>query len=148
MIEELKPCPFCGEQAVIEPCLEEFYVVCKLCGAETKLARKKEYAIGVWNTRVDVPDINVGNKWFKYPEEKPKDREEVLVYDPSYGGGTLPDIFVAWHDEQHGLFYGRPALDENGDETNDGEDLYLGADVTHWQPLPKPPKGERENDET
>lgn len=55
MNEELKPCPFCGGEAVWWGTEDELYpyqVVCKrcYCGTDTHLYRKDAYE--VWNRRV------------------------------------------------------------------------------------------------
>jgi len=47
----LKPCPFCGGGAYWD-IMPEKWVVCKICGAETRLCQSKDEAIEVWNKRV------------------------------------------------------------------------------------------------
>ena len=47
----LKPCPFCGGEAYWDT-MPEKWVVCKICGAETRLCQSKDEAIEVWNKRV------------------------------------------------------------------------------------------------
>ena len=47
----LKPCPFCGGEAYWD-IMPEKWVVCKICGAETRLCQSKDEAIEVWNKRV------------------------------------------------------------------------------------------------
>lgn len=58
MNKELKPCPFCGFRALIGHHEHLWYYV--YCGLEdcavnpkTKSYNRKEYAIMVWNRRVD-----------------------------------------------------------------------------------------------
>lgn len=60
MDKQLKPCPFCGGEAVIrksKQCLADAYsVICKdkFCrGRAIKAARAKHIAIEAWNRRVD-----------------------------------------------------------------------------------------------
>ena len=66
----------------------------------------------------DVPDTNVG-KWIPVSERLPKDGQRVIVYDNSAFFG------VAWR--------------ENNEWWAD-EFIYDDGDVTHWMPLPEPPK--------
>jgi len=49
--ETLKPCPFCGGEAYWDT-MPEKWVVCKICGAETRLCQSKDEAIEAWNKRV------------------------------------------------------------------------------------------------
>ena len=53
---ELKPCPFCGNEAVMETLLfvgaKWFYVKCVECGAEIKApASSENIAANKWNRR-------------------------------------------------------------------------------------------------
>lgn len=63
-MQELKPCPFCGGEAVVdhwelsspdegwEDEREDiYYIVCSECGSETYEYRSKEEAIEAWNRR-------------------------------------------------------------------------------------------------
>jgi len=56
MIEELKPCPFCGGVAEIQDETTGirttiYFVECLNCVAGTQWEYKKENAIKAWNTR-------------------------------------------------------------------------------------------------
>lgn len=53
--EQLKPCPFCGGEAILikEKIITRFYVECKKCSAMTNLFTTKEEAIEVWNRRTN-----------------------------------------------------------------------------------------------
>ena len=64
MIEELKPCPFCGEEGFLEkrelpdrPGAIRFFVCCRngACHlkVETSLYSEEERAIAAWNMRTD-----------------------------------------------------------------------------------------------
>lgn len=50
MIEEIKRCPFCGGNAVIQG-ITVVWVKCLECGAETTGFRDEEEAIDAWNRR-------------------------------------------------------------------------------------------------
>lgn len=73
-MEKLKPCPFCGCQAVLEDLgvpsgfgEGRFFVRCsKWCVAQESLWATKQTAIKRWNRRSDVHDRKVGGK---EPEE-------------------------------------------------------------------------------
>lgn len=50
---ELKPCPFCGGEAIFpENCLLTC-VICIKCGATSRWCTSKEKAEEVWNRRAD-----------------------------------------------------------------------------------------------
>lgn len=59
-MEELKPCPFCGEKDNLRVYTtqhdygfpETYSAGCKHCGASTKEYAKPEHAIDAWNSRV------------------------------------------------------------------------------------------------
>lgn len=53
MSEELKPCPFCGENVwtIYAGCGEDHSVVCENCEAESPIAKSAEDAVKEWNTR-------------------------------------------------------------------------------------------------
>ena len=48
---KLKPCPFCGAEAVIDG-KRYCWVKCKNCKAETRGTATEYGAIALWNTRV------------------------------------------------------------------------------------------------
>ena len=54
MSEELKPCPFCGGNAILAEIngTDDYYVVCEVCCACTDFY-PKEKAIKAWNSRVE-----------------------------------------------------------------------------------------------
>ena len=55
MIEELKPCPFCGGDAEITKWHEGYFVECKKqrCGGTIGAYKTEEEAIEAWNTRAE-----------------------------------------------------------------------------------------------
>lgn len=50
--KKLKECPFCGEEAIIKQCFEEYFVQCSRCNAIIQTYVQKEEAIEAWNRRV------------------------------------------------------------------------------------------------
>lgn len=123
MNEELKPCPFCGGQASIHEKTEYIYTVYRvacgntMCGCKpsTPFSQKKVNAISKWNTRADG--------WISVDERLP----EVDEY------GDI-NVLVCMDDE----FIAMATYDQNN-----GWELWAeSGEVTHWQPLPKSPKGE------
>lgn len=50
----LKPCPFCGGIAVSKALYGGEYIECGTCGCSTKRFIKMDYAIKVWNKRVNT----------------------------------------------------------------------------------------------
>ncbi len=73
----------------------------------------------------DVPDINVGNKWISVSEKLPEYGRKVLVTDVRDGFVSTSELFargkVDWW------------------ECEDTMRLQVG-EITHWMPLPEPPK--------
>ena len=53
----LKPCPFCGGEAILVKDFSSFkdwtYVRCKECGAATSVSGNAYKAIELWNKRVE-----------------------------------------------------------------------------------------------
>ena len=53
MSDKLKPCPFCGGEAIIEGCDDTLWsVICKKCAASIDYNETKQEAIEAWNRRV------------------------------------------------------------------------------------------------
>jgi Lar family restriction alleviation protein len=50
--EELKPCPFCGGEAMERKSNKLYYVFCKNCSVKTVDSITKDAAIEAWNRRV------------------------------------------------------------------------------------------------
>ena len=54
---KLKPCPFCGGEAILVKDFSSFkdwnYVRCKECGAATSVGNTAYRAIDFWNQRVE-----------------------------------------------------------------------------------------------
>lgn len=56
MMDELKPCPFCGSNDIDIEKLEKYgtyYLSCKQCSIEQPLYNTLEQAINAWNRRTN-----------------------------------------------------------------------------------------------
>lgn len=119
IVEELKPCPFCGGEArfVRGDVFNSHSVQCMKCHCFSPSLWTKEECTKEWNTRT--------TNWRKYPEEKPEVDGEYYVYRGE--GNGLPHEAV-YKDERGGFFT--------------IHNWYPKEDITHWQPLPEPPTKE------
>jgi hypothetical protein len=73
------------------------------------------------------------NKWISVKDRLPEDGENVLVYNDDNSEDFIPYFTGYFHG---GMWYSSYALYE---EENF---LEVPSIVTHWMPLPEPPKGE------
>lgn len=48
---ELKPCPFCGGEAIIEDVVYNYAVMCTRCRCETRWEPNEDAVIDIWNRR-------------------------------------------------------------------------------------------------
>lgn len=64
----------------------------------------------------------IGNEWISVKDRLPEGYKDVLVCDEIYG------CFIAFYDKSHSVWYRKYRRALTG--------------VTHWMPLPEPPKGE------
>ena len=132
MSEELKPCPFCGEQHKWIDCesteghckvleCHHLYIVNEAYD-EDQLSRRT----ALWNTRpiedalrARVEELEAKTRWIPVSEGLPKDGVYVHVIM-----GCMPTVLShapgAWHN-----LVGWP---------------YSEDAVTHWMPLPEPPE--------
>lgn len=54
MSDKLKPCPFCGGEAIIDGCDDTpWSVICKKCAASVDFKETEQEAIDAWNNRVE-----------------------------------------------------------------------------------------------
>ena len=73
-------------------------------------------------------------EWISVDDKLPPHNHDVLVYRPNMAMKILVDNYVG--------YYG-----EDDDEWHEGwakygEDIHNNPLITHWMPLPQPPKGE------
>lgn len=117
-MEELRECPFCGGKAQQSYAGAKHIIICPNC---VKLPADGGYidskdAVTAWNTRLD--------NWISVEERLPETNEDVLVV-VDYGGKS-------------GVITGYMRSQNLGWQGLVGQRL---TDVTHWMPLPEPPKG-------
>jgi len=118
MSETLKPCPFCGGKAELY-----VYVIngdkrirCSHCGCSTSGYGEPEYAVTAWNRRTD--------EW-RPASETPLIERWYFVSDGKETGFAVTYPNRGWC-----------AL------SFDPKDMIeLGDRITHWMPLPEPPRG-------
>ncbi|MBC8546471.1 Lar family restriction alleviation protein [Clostridiaceae bacterium NSJ-31] len=54
---KLKPCPFCGGEAVIEDAVYNYAVMCTRCRCETRWETNEGIAIDLWNRRSTMDEL-------------------------------------------------------------------------------------------
>ena len=117
---ELKSCPHCNGNGRIVSVSgfksDRYRVVCDSCGASTRECETEQEAVSAWDMRID-------GRWTDVRKLLPIDQEEVLVCTLSKNG--IRNIDKGYWAIDRFIHRGR-------------------ALVTHWQPLPEPPKGEQE----
>lgn len=119
---ELKPCPFCGDKGVVQRSGYCFWVCCsnRDCPIEPRTHWFSNYlsAIKVWNRRADSGVT--AQEWISVKDMLPKNDEIVILCTDKnfiYAGELIGDTWFLDNDS-------------------------WTATVTHWMPLPQPPKGE------
>lgn len=113
---ELKPCPFCGGEAVLDRLIPitrplQYFVYCKSCAVESAGYPNRQLAIKAWNTR----------------------QPQGIDWQPI---GKLPnrkiDILLTRND------YEKPRFDTHSLSLLDGEINYLSQNYTHFAELTPP----------
>lgn len=56
ILDEAKPCPFCGGEGILVIGYDGYYIECKSCAVSTPERATEEEALEVWNRRLDVVD--------------------------------------------------------------------------------------------
>ena len=115
-MSELKKCPFCGGEAKHWLGSDnEKGVYCFDCKAGIEVYGTLEELYSAWNTRVDG--------WISVEDRLPEEGEMVLMFS------KFKNYHMGWYDKKQCKFY------------SEGYSVKQGM-VTHWRPLPEPPKGD------
>jgi len=124
MSNKLKPCPICGSEVnMIEENVGEYTVVCHGCQVlmiADDVSSKNE-AIERWNNRINEP------KWIPIEQQEPSEFELVLCCILGEKENAIEILY------RHGDSYYSYC---------DGGIVYSQNEISHWMPLPEPPKGE------
>ena len=122
----LKPCPLCGGEAEIQFSYYFRYarIFCKKCGLSTLDLKGdddgKKRLIELWNNRVNDP------KWIPIEQQEPSEFELVLCCILGEKENAIEILY------RHGDSYY---------SDYDGGIIYSQNEISHWMPLPEPPKG-------
>ena len=116
---KINSCAFCGGK-ICRPDsdFKGSWVLCFGCLARGPRANTAEEAVEKWNT--------LGDQWVGVEDRLPEELESVIGYGNYHDGGDL-------HGE---VFF---SMDEWMSVRTEPE--FKGVNVTHWMPLPEPPKG-------
>ena len=100
---------------------------------EEALTRSADYGKGLLKEieQLKKADVQAVNQWISCKDKMPEDGVTVLIY----AGNHM--ISLAWYDKEMEYFY-----------ICDSDYKYNPLDVTHWQPLPKPPTNMRDVPDT
>lgn len=120
-MDELKPCPLClGEAYLLKPPKNYSYrVACKKCRCNTGGYKTEKEATEAWNGRAE------GQKWIPVSERMPEKHKLVLCL---------------WIRMGDGFRYGLAKLQRENVWWVLNEGM---PEVTHWMPLPEPPRNEK-----
>lgn len=134
---ELKSCPFCGEtepvRLIVSPgkdgWRDRYFVLCNYedggCGAESGWYHSQIEAIGAWNRRADM------SEWIPVTERLPENQGPFLA---RYGFGDVS--------KETGQFFYGVLYYFYADADPHWQHESAGIEITHWMPLPEPPKEE------
>ena len=121
---KLRNCPFCGEKAEVRISLGRDIVSCTNCHAEMVGSYINiDSLIEEWNTR----ESPIVNRWIPCSERLPESEREVLVYVKGDFDNSIPFITTAYRNSE-------------GDWQSDYDGEVIDSKITHWMPLPEPPK--------
>ena len=127
MSNKLKLCPLCGGEADFQISYYHTYarISCNKCGLSTLDLKGdddgKKRLIELWNNRVNDP------KWIPIEQQEPSEFELVLCCILGEKENAIEILY------RHGDSYY---------SDYDGGIIYSQNEISHWMPLPEPPKGE------
>lgn len=119
-MSDLKPCPFCGGEAryyVDNKYADCHQVICTKC-AVTKSDEDYEYVISDWNTRA--------SGWISVSERLPEANMPVLVNYHNMIKSNIQSVAIYFDRQRWRQLIGGSDFDDSS--------------ITHWMPLPEPPK--------
>lgn len=122
-MDEMKPCPFCGKRGRIKKYSDDRYrAVCSnhICPVESFDYHTAKEAQDWWNKRHD-PERD---RWISVRERAPAHGETVIVTD---GEIVCDALFGGFTQVTKSLYFEPSESIEH---------------ITHWMPLPEPPKEE------
>lgn len=126
-MDDLKRCPFCGRRGRIKKYSGDRYrAVCgnHLCPVESFDYHTAKEAQDWWNKRHD-PERDT---WIPVTEKLPEPKTEVMA---AFDDGAVCSLWQNWQNDTLDPF------------TYSVDDFFGPThDVTHWKPLPEPPKEE------
>ena len=77
------------------------------------------------------PTVPAYGQWVSVKDRLPEEQKEVLIYLPEYDSVEMASLFTI------------PGM--NLREWTQNEDAYMLDEVSHWMPLPEPPKEVRDD---
>ena len=91
----LKPCPLCGadqDKLALSQGVNEYWVVCKICDASTRMASNKERAIIYWNNRLDYNHEALIHRLIGYTSYKKPGDNVLMEWITECSDLTIEDI--------------------------------------------------------
>ena len=96
-MENLKPCPFCGSEAIVKDLVDAKFVACEKCDASTAMWFDSiGDAIASWNTR-HHPTCETCKEYSEYYEEVTNYKRRVTVCLNGYTRDQGPDFGCLHH---------------------------------------------------
>ena len=130
-MSEFKHCPHCNGNGRIVSVSgfksDRYRVVCDSCGASTRECETEQEAVSAW-------DMRAGG-WIPVGERLPMESGTYVCLTRIKTGLVL--VLALDYSAKHKKFNACDSLSEQLADS-------YSINVTHWQPLPEPPKGAKE----